>query len=361
MTTRYDFIEIKADVSSDTGWIKDKPIVTRSGIFIYHMPNGKVQKEFRSPEEVFKVDSLSSYQGVPITNGHNGLITKDNPNGIIGTVISTGVQDGDNVRAELIIHDPNKLGNRKELSCGYTCDLDPTPGEHNGQRYDYQQRNIKINHLAVVNKGRAGNARLRLDSYDDGVSGSFEQENEMAEPTVKLVTVKLDNIEYQASPEVVNALAAREKALDDLNKKHDALEAERDTLKADKEKHKTDLERIKDDMKREIAARATLDTIAKQYELKMDENDTIVDVQKKVLAKLRPTLKLDGKSDEYISSAFDLTIETDKDKGKSASKQIRETQKADGDDKSGKVINAEDARSKMIAKMRGQHFQQKSA
>src|SRR4051812_4115979 len=358
MTTRYDFIEIKADVSPDTGWIKDKPIVTRSGIFIYHMPNGKVQKEFRSAEEVFKADSLSTYQGVPITNGHNGLITKDNPNGIIGTVISPGVQDGDNVRAELIIHDPNKLGNRKELSCGYTCDLVPTPGEHNGQRYDYLQRNIRINHLAVVNKGRAGNARLRLDSCDDGVNGSFEQENEMADP--KLVVVRLDDIEYQASPEVAKALAKRQEALDDLKKKHDIIEAERDTLKADTSKHKDELEKIKSDIKKEMEARATLETIAKQYEVKADEADTIVIVQKKVLAKLRPTLKLDGKSDEYISSAFDLTIEADKDKTKKVSEQIQQTQKSDsGDDK--KVVGAEDARAKMIAKMRGQHFQQKTA
>jgi hypothetical protein len=357
MTTRYDFVEIKADVSPDTGWIKDNPIVTRSGIFVYHMPNGKVQKEYRSAEEVFKADSLATYRGVPITNGHNGLITKDNPNGIIGAVISPGAQDGDNVRAEVIIHDPNKLGQRKELSCGYTCDLDPTPGEFNGQHYDYAQRNIKINHLAVVVKGRAGNARLRLDS-NDGVSGSFEQENKMAE--TKLVTVKLDDIEYQASPEVVNALNKRQAALDELKSKHDKLEAERDTLKADTSKHKDELEKIKTDLKKEMEARATLETIAKQYEVKADEADDIVSIQKKVLAKLRPTLKLDGKSDEYIASAFDLTVESEKDKNKTVSKQISQTQKADssaGD----KVVNAEDARSKMIAKMRGQHFQQKTA
>src|SRR4051812_46725260 len=356
MTTRYDFIEIKADVSPDTGWIKDKPIVTRSGIFIYHMPNGKVQKEFRSAEEVFKADSLSTYQGVPITNGHNGLITKDNPNGIIGTVISPGVQDGDNVRAELIIHDPNKLGNRKELSCGYTCDLVPTPGEHNGQRYDYLQRNIRINHLAVVNKGRAGNARLRLDSCDDGVNGSFEQENEMADP--KLVVVRLDDIEYQASPEVMNALTKRQEQLEELKKKHDIIEAERDTLKADTSKHKDEIEKIKNDIKTEMTARAALDAIAKQYEMKLDESDSVIDSKKKLLAKLRPTLKLDGKSDDYIASAFDLTIETESDKNKTVTKQLEKTTtKSDGSDK---VVSAEAARAKMIASMRGQHFQQKA-
>src|SRR3954468_23634705 len=355
MVTRYDFIELKANVTAE-GWISDNPIVTRSGIFKYHMPDGKVRNEYRPEDEVFKADSLNTYRGVPITDGHNGLITKDNPKGIIGTVISHGVKDGDNVRAELIIHDPNKLGQRKELSCGYTCDLDDVPGEYNGIKYDCSQRNIRINHLAVVVKGRAGNAKLRLDS-DDAVNGLFEQENnDMAES--KLVVVKLDGIDYQASPEVMNALTKREEALAELKKKHDIIEAERDTWKADTSKHKDEIEKIKNDIKTEMTARAALDAIAKQYEMKLDERDSIVDSKKKLLAKLRPTLKLDGKSDDYIASAFDLTIETENDKGKKVSGQIEKTvTKSDGSDK---VVSAEAARAKMIASMRGQHFQQKA-
>jgi uncharacterized protein len=260
---RYDFIEIKAAVAPDTGWITDNPVVTRSGIFKYRMPDGTVRNEFRPETEVFNTDSLNTYRGVPITDGHNGLITKDNPKGIIGTIISTGTKDGDNVRAELIIHDPNKLGQRKELSCGYTCDLDDVQGEHNGQKYDCSQRNIRINHLAVVVKGRAGNAKLRLD-HDDAVNGLFEQENEMPDP-VKLVVVKLDGIDYQASPEVINALNKRQEQLDEMKNKHDKLEAERDTLKADTAKHKEEIEKIKNDIKTEVTARAALDAIAKQY------------------------------------------------------------------------------------------------
>jgi hypothetical protein len=95
--------------------------------------------------------------------------------------------------------------------------------------------------------------------------------------------------------------------------------------------------------------------------MKLDEADSTTDAKKKILSKLRPTLKLDGKSDEYIDSAFDLTIDSEKEKNKSVSKQIEKTvTKADSND-GNKVVSAEDARSKMIAKMRGQHFQQKTA
>ena len=46
-------------------------------------------------------------------------------------------------------------------------DLEFTPGEYNGQKYDAIQKNITNNHIAIVWKGRAGkNASLRLDEND---------------------------------------------------------------------------------------------------------------------------------------------------------------------------------------------------
>ncbi|MCX7015414.1 MAG: alpha/beta hydrolase fold domain-containing protein, partial [Candidatus Sumerlaeota bacterium] len=44
------------------------------------------------------------------------------------------------------------------LSCGYTCDLEHTPGNWMGIKYDAIQRNIRYNHMAVVKAGRAGDA-----------------------------------------------------------------------------------------------------------------------------------------------------------------------------------------------------------
>src|SRR5690606_27126345 len=65
---------------------------------------------------------------------------------------------------------------KRELSCGYSCDLEHVPGEwidpRTGvaHRYDAIQRNIRGNHVAVVSKGRAGpEARVRLDSAEAGV------------------------------------------------------------------------------------------------------------------------------------------------------------------------------------------------
>ena len=153
------------------GYLDDRPILTCTGIFEYLNDDGTVRRELRPPEEVFAPESLESYRGKPIIVTHDaGLIDKDNiSKHSIGTILTNGYRDGDNVRAEIMIHSTDKMkaSGLKELSLGYNLDLDETPGEYNGQPYDAVQRNIRINHLALVENARAGDqARLNIDSRD---------------------------------------------------------------------------------------------------------------------------------------------------------------------------------------------------
>lgn len=150
------------------GYLEDKPILTRVGIFEYTNDDGSIRRELRLPEEVFAEESLKSYKGKPIIVTHDaGLVTKTNVReNQIGTILTEGYKDGENVRAEIVIHDTDAMKDCgfKELSLGYSLDLDETPGEWNGQPYDAIQRNIIINHLALVQEARAGdNARLNID------------------------------------------------------------------------------------------------------------------------------------------------------------------------------------------------------
>ena len=154
------------------GYLLDKPILTSTGIFEYGNPDGSVRRELRLPEEVFDPESLKSYKGRPVIITHDaGLIDKSNVGEeSIGTILSEGFRDGDDVRAEIIIHDTDEMkkSHLKELSLGYNLDLDETPGEWHGEHYDAIQRNIRINHLALVREARAGEqARLNIDSRDD--------------------------------------------------------------------------------------------------------------------------------------------------------------------------------------------------
>lgn len=168
---RLDSLPLNQTSFTNEGYLLDRPILTTTGIFEYLNPDGSVRRELRLPEDVFDPESLKSYKGRPIIITHDaGLVTKDNVrDNQIGTILTEGYRSGDDVRAEIIIHDTDgmKRAGLKELSLGYNLELDETPGEWNGQHYDAIQRNIRINHLALVREARAGEqARLNIDGRE---------------------------------------------------------------------------------------------------------------------------------------------------------------------------------------------------
>ena len=156
---------------TEEGYLIDHPILTSCGIFEYVNTDGSVRRELRLPEHVFNPKSLESYKGKPVILTHDaGVVDKDNVDREqIGTILSNGYPSGDDVRAEIIIHNTDMMKNSglKELSLGYNLDLIEESGTWNGEHYDAIQTNIVINHLALVECARAGEqARLNIDSSD---------------------------------------------------------------------------------------------------------------------------------------------------------------------------------------------------
>ncbi len=157
---------------TEEGYLVDHPILTSVGIFEYKNKDGSIRRELRLPQYVFDEKSLKSYRGKPIIITHAaGKVDKDNVDREqIGTILSDGYQDGEDVRAEIIIHNTDlmKKSGLKELSLGYNLDLIEQPGTWNGEPYDAIQTNIVINHLALVSSARAGDqARLNIDGSDE--------------------------------------------------------------------------------------------------------------------------------------------------------------------------------------------------
>ena len=157
---------------TNEGYLIDHPILTSCGIFEYTNPDGSIRRELRLPEHVFAEESLKTYKGKPIIITHEaGVVNKGNVDREqIGTILTDGYQDGDDVRAEIIIHDTDAMKEcgLKELSLGYNLDLVEEPGTWNGEPYDAIQTNIAINHLALVASARAGEqARLNIDGSEE--------------------------------------------------------------------------------------------------------------------------------------------------------------------------------------------------
>lgn len=168
---RLDSIKLDETYFTEEGYLIDHPIVTSCGIFEYTNPDGSIRRELRLPENVFAQKSLDSYEGKPVIVTHDaGVVDKNNVDKeTIGTILSKGYQDGDNVRAKIVIHDTDEMraSGLRELSLGYNLTLDETPGVWNGQPYDAIQKDIEINHLALVANARAGeSARLNIDGKE---------------------------------------------------------------------------------------------------------------------------------------------------------------------------------------------------
>lgn len=171
---RLDSIRLDRNDSTyftDEGYLVDHPILTSCGIFEYTNPDGSVRRELRLPEYVFDEESLKTYKGKPIIITHDaGVVDKSNVDREqVGTILSEGTRDGEDVRAEIIIHDTDamKKSGLKELSLGYNLVLLEEPGIWNGEHYDAIQTQIVINHLAIVASARAGEqARLNIDSSE---------------------------------------------------------------------------------------------------------------------------------------------------------------------------------------------------
>lgn len=446
---RLDSISLNQTYFTKEGYLIDHPIVTSTGIFEYHNPDGSVRRELRLPEEVFDEKSLKSYKGKPIIITHEaGYISKDNVDEeIIGTILSEGYRDGNDVRVEIIIHDTNAMKSCgvKELSLGYDLDLDETPGEWEGQPYDAIQRNIGINHLALVKDARAGDqARLNIDSRDEtkqilkggkamdekktnttpadesaAAIEAFQQrrkdrleaagenppvdegapqdeqsvaadEDEKAapapaqeEPTtdgdegaapaaeceqdrVQLVKDRRDRRDAAGDPSdvkgamgviaeqdedidtllgVIDALKAVEKLdADDTTTDGKNCDGENEEAPADGANTNTDRKDSKDDL-RELLR---VVRIGDKFNIDGLETLSTKNAKKAIIKKLKPSIRLDGKSSAYVDAVFDITVE-DALKRKDSNFQRQQMIRKDSKDTHARAVGgASEARQRMI-------------
>ena len=123
-------------------------------------PGGGPVSVYRPEEEVFAPACTASFEGMPVTDDHPAFSEGVNAENIRylqkghAHNIRRGTgKEADLLLADLIITDPvlieEILNGKREISCGYTYSLREEGGR-------YVQREIRGNHIAVVNAGRAG-------------------------------------------------------------------------------------------------------------------------------------------------------------------------------------------------------------
>ena len=323
---RYDTYSLNEAKKDENGYYHDSAIVGRVGLLTYYNADGTKRIEYRPPKEAFNENSLKTLKGVPVTHKHPSKLVNEESyknSSPIGAVLSEGRQDGNNIVADIIIYDLASCNNDRELSCGYTVETIEEAGTTpDGERYDAIQTNIVYNHLAVVSKGRAGNARLNLDA-EGNQCYDLNSENKKEEKSMKKINI--DNKEYEVAEEVEKELSKRQAQCD---AKDSEIKALKDQIKADEAK-------FKEDFAKAVKARIELEKTAEKYKVEkadeMDEKTIKVEVIKKVF----PKVSLDGKNDAYVDAMFDIAKAQEvehKDAIEENNKKMTKTKKTENND-----------------------------
>lgn len=187
-------------------WEVDNNPITKVGVFDYlgaSLPGapdpGRMYRVYRPASELGSPEFLDSLRLIPWIDEHEFLgpsdagLTPPESKGVAGVVGERATFDGHMVRANVKVFserlakllDPANPEGKRELSLGYRCRYDWTPGAFNGQTYDAVQRDLRGNHLALVREGRMGPDVAVLDHGTDRQTITLDslEYRTMAEPT----------------------------------------------------------------------------------------------------------------------------------------------------------------------------------
>ncbi len=317
---------------TDEGFLIANAVITRAGVFKYRMPDGSVRREFRSPDEVFKLDSMKTAKMLPLTNDHpTEFVTPKNAKSLaVGYTGENVRQDGMNLRAPVKITTDEGISaverGQKELSLGYKCRVVKMDGVWEGEPYTHMQKRIRYNHLALVHAARAGHqATLRLDGADavmvnpdtrkePKMEGSVRLDSGIDYPCAPEVAVEVEKLRKDRS-ELQSKLESGSKATEELQGKHDALEAKVKELEA-----RDDASAIRDGVKARLAlVNAATPHLPKETVEKLDDMSDL-DIQKAVILAANPEAKLDEATEDYVRGAFEIACQkpTEKKDGQGA-------------------------------------------
>lgn len=134
-------------------------------------PN-RIVKVYRPESAVSDPEAIKSFMNVPLINDHEMLsgfkgdkgATAPEDYGVSGVLTSNVYYAAPWMRGDLKVfsREMQQLlqSGKKDLSLGYSCDFELTPGIFEGQAYEVVQTNMRGNHIALVDEGRVPGARV---------------------------------------------------------------------------------------------------------------------------------------------------------------------------------------------------------
>lgn len=328
---------------NDNGFLSLMANLTRTGVFTYmeKTPDGTVRviRQLRHPEEVFAEETLKTLMGLPTTNLHpSELVSTENAKElVVGMTSDTPKKislDGDPedyIQQQVTFYDKQAIrqirdGERTELSLGYMCELEDSPGTWNGAEYDFIQRNISYNHLSLVDRARGGaQCKVLMDGLDS-IEGSPPHLHMQCDGISFIETIERNDMKvFMADGKEFKVDDSVYELLKGMNEGTEALKATMDAKQADADKVQATLDALtakhdaadNDDAKKKekevfdaaVTVRVELET--KAGKIVKDSLTGLSDreIKEKVIKHIAPDVKLDGKSDAYVDASFDITVD----------------------------------------------------
>lgn len=339
---RYDVSAIQNYEFTDEGYLRVKARIARTGIQSYTDANGGIRLEYRPEEEVAADAALDSFREKCVTKEHPPVLldasnTKDYAVGFTSADVS--YSEGF-VESTLTVTDKEAIdeimrGNVREVSCGYKVDYSPEPGiTSDGQHYDGIQKNIRGNHVAIVNRARGGaQVRLMLDSADAAVNDLITHQKGV----IMAANIAFDGVSFEADPALAAAISAeRDDAKGgyaDMKRKYEDAMAEASKMKEEMDamekemKGKCDsaegradalseeVNSLKSDL--EAAQKVNVDSLVEERIALIDKARTSLDsafdfagktvreIMEASVKSVRGDIDLSERSDDYVTAMFD--------------------------------------------------------
>lgn len=209
--------------------------VTRTGEFKYYeneiFANGStaIVSAFRRPQDLFTQETINSFIGKPVTIQHpDEFVNPENYSELAkGTIINCYVglsEDADKLLCDILITDSEAIriiedAEMREVSVGYDTDYVTQPDG------TLLQTQIRANHLAIVERGRAGSGCAIRDHQPQELNKmSDNPEKAFLQKLMTAFSAKDSAKEKDPMEEMTDGMASLKSQFDALKEQCDAMQ-----------------------------------------------------------------------------------------------------------------------------------------
>lgn len=264
-----DSMELKVDALTEKDGITSVPAVIAKDL-VQDYSGLKVWKPAAELEAAARFAD-----GIPITRGHPSVGIVTDRGQVLG-FLNDPVYENDELSGILNIANKDlaadvKDGKLKGLSIGFFCNLDETKGTIGDAHYDAIQKDIFLNHVAIVDEGRCSiedGCKFNMDAVDSPPDLIGKLDTAIGMATNEWGDNKLKDLLVEIKEMITSGDTTGDAADATIQAKIDAITADRDALREELE---TIIKTEKDAIIVELTAMQDAKTKEDLEKLKLDE------------------------------------------------------------------------------------------